>query len=270
MDTDDDEQDEVVTLQQAFDDTWGKKKAPGAWQDSFDAWRKNQSPAGLRQVVKSLDPVIESAVTRYVGQSAPPTVKHRARLIAAKAVQTYDPSRGAALNTHVYTQLQGLQRMAPAIADPFTPPERFRRQQQDITAAATALQEELGRDPTDEEVAEVSGLPASRVTKVRSRMRARVPFSAYEGSFDEDGDSDAPDIVASERTPYDEWVEAVYHDLGEIDKLILMHRTGYRNADRLSNQDIAYKLNLTPAAVSQRAARIQSRLDAFHAPTRRY
>jgi DNA-directed RNA polymerase specialized sigma subunit len=255
---------EQVTIQDAFDETWGKKKKPKEWEDAYEKWRQDQSQAELQNVVKRLQPVVDSAINRYVGQKAPPTVRQRARILTAKAVQSYDPDRGAGLNTHVYNQLRALQRMSPGISDPFAPPERFRRQQTDIKQATDKMFEELGRDPTDEEIADVTGLPSSRVQKVRNRMRARIPLSVYEDSFDDDDES--PDVVGSERTKYDEWIDAVYEDLGEIDRLILMYRTGYRNADVLSNQEIAMRLNISPAAVSQRARRIQQRLDQFHAP----
>ena len=259
---------EPITIQQAFDDTWGKKsKEPSEWETSFGDWDKDRSQERLRGVVKSLSPVIDSAVQRYVGPKASPTVQQRARILAAKAVQTYDATRGAALNTHVFNQLRALQRMAPEISDPMAPPERFRRQQVEIRQAGDTLADELGRDATDEEIAEITGLPRARVSKVRSRMRARIPISVYEAAFEDDND-EAPDIVGSSRTPYDEWTDAVYQDLGEIDRLILMHRTGFRNADILSNQDLAAKLSLTPAAISQRVSRIQRRLDQFHATAR--
>ena len=70
--------------------------------------------------------------------------------------------------------------------------------------------------------------------------------------------------MASRTDPYDEWVDAVYHDLGEIDRVIMSYRTGFRGAPVLSNGDIAKRLKMTPGAVSQRANRIQGKLDEFY------
>lgn len=228
----------------------------------FEKWKADQSQSNLREVVRGLEPTIASAVRQYAGKDAPPTVQQRARILAARAVRSYDPTRGANLNTHVHNQLRRIQRMAPSISDPLAPNERFRRQQMEISSAMAHIEDTLGREPTDEEVAEATGLPAKRVTKVRNRMRARIPISVYEdASDDEDG---APDIIGSERTPYDEWIDAVYDDLGPVDRLIMMYRTGYRGADILDNNTIAQRLKLSPSAVSQRVRRIQSRLDSFH------
>lgn len=243
-----------------MDDTPSRKRQ--GWEDPYNTWRSSQSPSDLRKVVRALDGTISSASRAHAGNAAQsPVVQQRARLIAARAVKSYDPDRGVALPTHVNNQLRELQRAAPSVVDPLSPPERFRRQQMEITRVTADLEEQLGREATDEEIAEVSGIPLPRVVKVRQRMRARLPTSVYE---DSDDDDESPDIVDSTVTDEDLWLEAVYHDLGEVDRVILLHRTGYRGAEVLSNAEIADRVNLSPGAVSQRAKRIQHRLEEFH------
>ena len=256
------EDQQTYTLEQAFNDSATDKKRQ-RWEDPYKAWRESQDPNDLRQVVSSLDNTISSASRAHAGQAArSPVVQQRARLIAARAVKSFDPDRGVALPTHVNNQLRELQRSAPAVVDPLSPPERFRRQQVEISQVTQDLEEQLGREATDEEISEVSGIPLPRVVKVRRRMRARIPTSVYE---DSDDDDDALDVVDNRFTDEDLWHEAVYHDLGEVDRIIFMHRTGYRDADILSNTDIAQRVNLSPGAVSQRARRIQQRLEQYHA-----
>jgi DNA-directed RNA polymerase specialized sigma subunit len=186
-------------------------------------------------------------------------------LLAAKAVKGYQPDRGASLDTHVFRQLQALQRIAPQIHDPMPLPERLRRDRGEVSGAIEKVQNDLGRDASDEEVAQLTNLPRKRITKVRQMMQSRLPLSSFEES-EEDSESDQPDLVANQMTPEDEWMDAVYHDLGDIDRVILQHRTGYRGNPVLPNQEIAKRLRMSPAAVSQRATRIQQRLDEFHAP----
>ena len=255
---------DTYTLQQAYDDT-RKRDQQSPWDAPFQQWQKTRSPGDLRRVVRAAEPVIQNAVTQYAGAKGSPIVKQRARLLAAKAIQDFDPQRGASLKTHVHNQLRALQRMAPAVVDPFSPSEHFRRQQVEIQSTIAAVQDELGREPTDEEIADVTSLPVKRIRKVRSRMRARIPSSVYDASAEDD---ESPDIADEEVTDEGLWLDAVYHDLGEIDRMIMAHRTGYRDMEILSNTEIARRLNISPAAVSQRAARIQHRLDEFYAPAR--
>lgn len=245
------------TLQSVFGEGYKQEQLP-----EYESWVKSQDPKTLRTVVEKLDPVIQSVTKQYGGRNPSPTLYHRARLIAADAVRSYDPKKGSSLKTHIANQLRRLQRMAPQITDPLSPPERFNAQQIEIKSATDELTDILGREPTDEEIADTTDIPLKRVIKVRTRMRARLPSSVYEESTDDD--DEMADIVGSSYSPEDEWYDAVYSDLGPIDRLIMMHRTGYRGATVLPNSVIAQKLRLSPAAISQRASRIQNRLDQFH------
>ncbi len=249
------------SLQQVFDEQFNGKLTAGH-DAAYGKWQAKPTPERLRNVLTTLQPVIDQAVAQYAGNKAPPTVSHRARLLAAKAVQGWQPTGGANLKTHVFRQLQAIQRMAPGVSDPFSPSERFRQNQNELFNATNIAQTQLGRDPTDEELSEATGLPIKRVIRVRSRMRARLPASTYEEP-DEEHET-KPDIIGSERTDADDWADAVYHDLGQRDKLIFMHRVGYRGADKLSNQQIAAQLGVSPGLVSQRAAHIQQRLDELY------
>lgn len=231
---------------------------------SFQDWQVDQTPEKLHQVVHNLTPTIQKAVRAWSPVQSP-VVHDRAKLLAAQAVKSYQANRGASLDTHVFGQLRALQRLAPQIHDPLPMPERLRRDRAEVASAVEKVQNDLGREASDEEIAELTKLPRRRITKVRQMMQARIPLSAIEES-EEDSEQDVPDVVAHQTTPEDEWLDAVYHDLGDIDRLVLQHRTGYRGAEVLPTNEIAKRLRMSPAAVSQRATRIQQRLDAFHAP----
>ncbi len=229
--------------------------------DSLASWSKSKSPEDLHRVVGHLQPTIDKAVTTYTSHASP-IVAHRARLLAGQAVKTYDPSRGASLHTHVFRQLQQLQRVAPNITDPLVIPERLRRDRGRIAQHIREVEDNLGREASDEEVAELADLPANRVTKVRRMLHANIPASALD-AIDEEGE-EGDDIAAKSRSPMDDWQDAVYHDLGDIDRVIMQYRTGYRGYQQLPGIEIAKRLKLSPAAVSQRSKRIQDRLDEFH------
>jgi DNA-directed RNA polymerase specialized sigma subunit len=190
-------------------------------------------------------------------------VRQRAQILAAQAVKGFMPEKGAQLTTHVYRQLQRLQREAPQLTDPMPMPERVRRDSRDVINAMAEIGAVAGTEISDEQVSELTGIPVSRVTKVRRLMRKGISESAYDEGLGED-DDDTPDVVAQSTEPYDEWVDAVYHDLGEVDRVVMAYRTGYRGNPVLSTTDIAKRLRMSPGAVSQRAAKIQAKLDEFY------
>lgn len=211
-----------------------------------------------------LNPTIEKALRAYA-PNATEVVRSRARIIAAGAIRSFKPDQGADLNTHVYRQLQRLQREAPQISDPMPQPERTRRDSGKIMAAISQAADDIGREPTDEEISELTGLPVRRVTKIRKGIRGRVSESQYTEGFGNDDNSETDkDVTTAERTGYDDWIDAVYHDLPEVDRVVMQYRTGYRGAPVLSNVDIAKRLRLSPAAISQRVSRIQAKLDEYN------
>lgn len=226
-------------------------------------YRQKPTPQNLNGIVQHLQPTIDQALKVYAKTDSP-VVRSRARVMAARAVKSFDPTFGASLQTHVMRQLQALQRVAPTMQEPMAMPERLRRDRGAVLRAIDETANELGREASDEEVAERTQLPVKRVVKVRQLMRAGVPLSQIESADDDDGEDADSDMIASQTTPEDDWIDAVYHDLGDVDRIILQYRTGYRGAEKLSNNEIARKLNLSPSAVTQRATRIQARIDEFY------
>lgn len=207
----------------------------------------------------ALSKTLAGAIQAAGGKTPSDLIKQRARLLAAAAVKTYNPAEGVKLETHVASQLRQLARVVPAVNDPFSPNEHIRRDLANLTTKEAGLRNELGREPTDEELAQVTGLPMKRVLKLQQMQGVRAG-----PGFGEDDDDEQDDTIAESHTPYDDWMDAVYHDIGEQDKKIMQYRTGYRGAPRMSNLDIARRLGVSPALVSQRAARIQEKLDEFH------
>ena len=58
----------------------------------------------------------------------------------------------------------------------------------------------------------------------------------------------------------DEWVQFVYHDLSDTDKLIFEHKTGYGGKKTLDNKAIAKKLNLSTSTLNNRIKLINNTL----------
>jgi RNA polymerase nonessential primary-like sigma factor len=229
----------------------------------IDAYRTKPGRDTMQAVIKELQPSIDAAVKHYAGTDNP-IIRQRAKLLAVKAVKSFDPTLGANLKTHVSQHLQELRHTTSQIQEPLALPRQLRQDRGAVLRAIDDIQNNLGREASDEEIADSTGLPVKRVVKVRAKMRQGVPLSVIENQDENDEDDSSYDHVQNASTPEQDWLDAVYHDLGDIDRLILQYRTGYRNAPELSNQEIAKRLKLSPSAVSQRAARIQARLDQFY------
>jgi hypothetical protein len=239
-------------------------QAPRSDPDAaYAAWTKAPTPDSLRAVVDAHDSTISSALKAYAPQHADnAVVRQRARLMAADAIRTY---RGgdAKLATHIHSQLQTLRRVAPRVNDPFPKPERLAIDTAKIESNRVALADKLGREPSIDELAEFGKYDVSKLKRAMSRNRAVVPESSIDGQGD---DEDNAEVMPGVRKKSVEavWADYVFHDLSDTDKVVFQHRTGYGGAPILPNEVIARRLRISPAAVTQRATRVQAKLNQLH------
>ena len=230
----------------------------------YDVWRKAKTPKNLKSVITAHKPTIDSALKSYAGGMPGNNIRRRAEIMAAEAVKTYDPSHGTQLRSHMMNQMQGLRRVAAKFADPMPKPDRLRIEGAKLNHEKKTLTDVLGREPSLEELAEHSNYDIKKIRKLQMRNAAVVPESSLVNEAGGEDDEYMPGVKRND--PAAVWMDYVYHDLDDIGKIILQYRTGYNGVQKLSNQDIAKRLRISPAAVSKRANQIQKRLDEILEP----
>ncbi len=225
-------------------------------QTAYENWKLNPGPDTMGSVVRAIDPVLVAEVQRYDG---PKDVLHaKAKRLAIDAVKSYDPSRETQLNTWVTSNLRPLSRYSQQIAVIRTP-EVARRRAAEISTHVNKFMDATGREPSDKELADSTGLSVSQIKKLRHRVPAVVSESQTETKT-EDGDvetvSPAVSSGMSGRTAYD----IVYQGLDARQRFIADSRTGMGGKPVLSSTEIAKRLGVSPAFVSQTSAEIASRV----------
>lgn len=228
--------------------------------DFHTQWAQNKTPETNTQLLKRVQPVIDTAVSSYGGASASSVLKSRARLMALKAMDTYDPKRGN-VRTHLLSQLQGLRRLSAQEQNIIAIPEQVGLDYQKLHAVENELRDSLSRDPSDDELADATGLSVKRLQKVRAFHQPIATGSTVRETVEENYDGDIASTVPNQNRSADAWLEFVHGDLTPTDKLIMDMVLGRNGRRRTSTQDIAQRLNITPGAVSQRAAKIQAMID---------
>lgn len=224
--------------------------------DSFNAWKGDDSPTTRGALLKQVNPIIDSALHSY-GGVAGPAIRGQAKMMALNAFKSYDPSRGT-MRTHLLSQLQGLRRSAAQSQQIIGIPERVALDRGHLTATVNKLHDELGRDPSDMELAAHTGLSLKRIAYIRQAK----PGTNTGSILDEEGDVFSPaSTIPGNTSNEDAWAEMVYYDLSDVDRKIMEHTLGLRNTPVLSTGELAANLGVTPGAISQRKARIQQLLD---------
>lgn len=224
----------------------------------FSAWKEKPSPKTLSPLMDSLTPTIDSALHTY-GFSGDPNIREAAKLHVISVLPRFDPTK-AKLTTFLRNELRRLQRIGPEVRNPIQSSERARLDNRYLVGAETELREQLGRDPTIDELSDHCGLPAKRIERIRMASRPLLAEDSLSG-----GDDQAPQVLGTQQgRPEEVWMEAYYASLEDPkDKLIFEYSTGWRGRPVLGKSMIAAKLGVSPGAVSQRAARMSEALQSL-------
>lgn len=224
----------------------------------YQAWKANPGPETNAEMLKVLTPTIAGAIKTHVGDTNP-LIESRARKLVLDTLPGYAPEKGR-LSTYVYGQLQGLKRINRQQSSVLKTPERVAQDSYFLAQAEQDLQHELGRAPTDSELADKTGLSPKRMKSVR---RYSAPIAEGQMIDPETGMSG---YIGSVQNPWEQqrhsaWTQMVYDDLDPYHQKIMEHTLGMNGRRVISNQQLAEKLKRSPGAISQAKARIQALLD---------
>ena len=153
-------------------------------QQDIDLWHQwNQNGRKAEHLEPLLDR-FEPIITSKMKQWKPPMAQEEAfrmelRKQVVKALRTYDPARGTAVSTHVVPRMQAAIRWGNQHANAAYIPEGKVTHIGPLLAAQEELREELGRDPTHEELAHSTGISLKHVTKTLGAMRRDVLGSSF-------------------------------------------------------------------------------------------
>lgn len=210
----------------------------------WQTWKRSKSEADLLALIRQLTPVISREVNRWRAVAPVFVLENEAKGLTIKALESYDPKRGAALATHVTSQLQKLSRTAYQNQSTLSVPEAKRLGYNQMMRVRTELAEHLGHTPSLDELADHLRLPPARIQALMTEVSKRELLESGEGPvFGQYLDD--PTIV-----------HLAWHDMTPTQRTIFEHRTGYNDAPRLSGAEIMKKTQLTQGQLSHQLNKI--------------
>ena len=232
------------------------------YAQSYQQWKTLPNKTTTGALLRTVNPVIDKAIHSYGGGSkGSPTLRSRARKLALDAMPTYNPAKGS-LQTHLLSQLRRLQRVAGQEQQIISVPEQIVLNRRQLAESEREMRDELGRDPSDGEIADRTGLSIKRIGYIRGAHVPVAEGTATDRPGVSSGEQFTPASTIPGRDPgADEWARFVYEDLGNKDQAIMDFTLGMNGAPKLQLTEIARRVGLSPGAVSQRTAKIQLMLN---------
>jgi DNA-directed RNA polymerase specialized sigma subunit len=210
----------------------------------FQQYQAERTPERLNAVVDSLSPTINYTLAS-LRSNGDPLMHTKARVLAAKAIQRFDGSAGASLPTWVSQQLMPLRRFKRQSQAVVRVPERMQLDAMSLMQAENNFRDKYDREPNVGELADFAKMPVRRISAIRSTIRPTPSATA----MGENMSATTPDYSQ-------EALDYIYHSADHTDRKILEHKIGYGGAERLTPQETARKLGLSPTQLSRRSARL--------------
>jgi DNA-directed RNA polymerase sigma subunit (sigma70/sigma32) len=206
-------------------------------------WKATGDPSHLNAIITSMDPFLQSYVNKFSSAPIPrPAIESEARILAAKALQTYDPKRGTQINTHLGHELKHLSRFVLEYQNIGKIPENRGLAISKFQNIRANLTEDLGREPSITELSDNLQWTPAETERMQSELRQDIMFQQgkeeafFDTSFNlSDTDRDL--------------VEFAYYQAAPDEKKVLEYTFGIGGNPKLTTADIALKLNKTPAEV---------------------
>jgi hypothetical protein len=225
--------------------SYSKKDDIAAW----NLWKQTGSRDDLGTLFNRMEPVIQKEVSRWAsGPVARPVLNLEAKKISLNAFNTFDPNK-AKLNTHLTNNLKGLSRIVYTHTNPARMPEHQVLKLSTFMSSKQSLEEQLGREPTSQEISEELAWSPREVERYQGQLRTGYSTSQpLPPGFDR---FDADKV----------FLDFVYNDLVDQDKIVFEHTTGYGGKPIVSASELIQKTKMTQGQISHSKRRIRKMVE---------
>lgn len=232
-------------------------------------WNVRDGQAAQEHLIKANSRLVVSVAKKYVGRGVPfLDLIQEGNIGLIRAVKKFDYRRGYKFSTYATWWIR--QAVTRAIADQgrtIRVPVHMYEQINRLTRTSRQLVQELGRDPTTEEIADELGVTPRKVEHImrvsQRPLSLEMPVGeeedSYLGDFIEDEDADAPSEAAGQQL-LREVIDEIFQSLTPREVRILQLRFGLVDGYCYTLEEVGKKFGVTRERIRQIEAQALSRL----------
>lgn len=225
-------------------------------QDSlYQQWQNNNDEEALGELMNSLEPIVH----KKAYDITPPDldedlVKNHIRNQMVADLPDYDPDKSA-MSTYLYNfSLPKVNRYIKKYQNDARIPEGRAQKISTFNNAEDELRTELGREPSDQEMADELAWDVDEVRRMRKSQRGEVNISNV-------------DMIGNLPTKEYSELDDVYHyliyELDHEEQKVFKHLTGYDGAEKKNGKEIAQDMGVSQAKVSKIKNKINEKMRQY-------
>jgi DNA-directed RNA polymerase specialized sigma subunit len=229
------------------------------WQQ----WKASPTPDNMHPLVQRFEPVFQQKMTEFKAPNVNPAAfKARAKTLAIEAFHTYDPDRGASLNTWMHHKLEKLKRFNTQHQNMAYLPEAKAGHIGRIQSAQEELLDDLGRPATSHEIANYLNPNLSKRQQLKPHVIDQILLAA--GQKDVIGSDFESDPTPRATTREREVIGLLRPALNTDQQQVFDHLYGMNNKPKITSTNaLAKALGKSPSQVSRLRTAILNKYNEY-------
>jgi DNA-directed RNA polymerase specialized sigma subunit len=218
------------------------------YQDVYNRWKTQGTQQDTDDLLEAITPVIQSIVHSMPGTDSR-YLETQGKIVAMKAMKNYDPKKSS-INTYLSQNLQSLRRKSRSQMNILGIPDRLLTSSMQYDDAEVTLEEELGRPPTTQELADKMKISAKQIERIRE-LKYPLNSGALASQSADSESSGMPQVERRLPVVYrHEYVLSALQD-NPIGQVIYEMDNGLHKRKPMGIVEMAKELKVSPSLISR-------------------
>lgn len=225
------------------------------YQTLYEQWREQDDERALSSLMDELTPMIE----RKVHDITPPdmskqVVRARTQNQVVQDLPDWEPDQSA-VSTYLYNfTFPKINRFVNKRQNFARIPEARIQKITSFDTAKDKLKDKFDREPADKELSDELGWSIKEVQRMKQSRRQEIPSSNVEMMGN---------ISDTEFSPADDMYHYLIYELDPREEKVFRHLTGFEGTEKMTGQEIADELDVSPATVSNIKQKIEEKMEQY-------